>query len=331
MPTESHTAPQNILSRCLVTIRQWFDSDYFPDGAEAVRQRPERFEFRRCLPFVFLHAGCLGVLWTGWSWSAVALAALLYFVRMFAITGFYHRYFSHRSFHTSRGMQFIFAVIGNTSVQRGALWWASVHRHHHKHSDQEQDAHSPRISGFWWSHIGWMTSSKNFPTNYDSIRDLAKFPELVFLNRFDLIVPAIFGASLYVFGALLEHFAPGLKTTGGQMFVWGFFISTVVLLHGTLCINSMAHVLGGRRFQTQDDSRNNLLLALITLGEGWHNNHHRYMSSARQGFYWWEIDITFYLLKLLSALGLVWDLRQVPPAIYAEAEAGALLEAKKTA
>jgi stearoyl-CoA desaturase (delta-9 desaturase) len=257
------------------------------------------------------------------------VAAGLYFVRMFAITGFYHRYFSHRSFHTSRWMQFIFAVVGNTAVQRGALWWASVHRHHHKHSDQPQDAHSPRISGFLWSHIGWMTSSKNFPTNYDSIRDLAKFPELVFLNRFDLVVPAIFGAALYMVGALLARFAPGLETTGGQLFVWGFFVSTVMLLHGTLFINSMAHVIGGRRFKTQDDSRNNFVLALITLGEGWHNNHHRYMSSARQGFYWWELDITYYLLKALAALGLVWDLRTVPESIYAEAEAA--LKAKEAA
>jgi stearoyl-CoA desaturase (delta-9 desaturase) len=329
MSTESKSNPVNLVSRCLITVRQWFDSDYFPEGAEVVRQRPERFEPRRCLPFVFLHLGCLGVLWTGWSWTAMAVAAGLYFVRMFAITGFYHRYFSHRSFHTSRWMQFIFAVVGNTAVQRGALWWASVHRHHHKHSDQPQDAHSPRISGFLWSHIGWMTSSKNFPTNYDSIRDLAKFPELVFLNRFDLVVPAIFGAALYMVGALLARFAPGLETTGGQLFVWGFFVSTVMLLHGTLFINSMAHVIGGRRFKTQDDSRNNFVLALITLGEGWHNNHHRYMSSARQGFYWWELDITYYLLKALAALGLVWDLRTVPESIYAEAEAA--LKAKEAA
>ncbi len=327
MSTESKPTPVNLVSRCLITVRQWFDSDYFPEGAEVVRQRPERFEPRRCLPFVFLHLGCLGVVWTGWSWTAVVVAAALYFVRMFAITGFYHRYFSHRSFHTSRWMQFIFAVVGNTSVQRGALWWASVHRHHHKHSDQPEDAHSPRISGFIWSHIGWMTSSKNFPTNYDSIRDLAKFPELVFLNRFDLVVPAIFGAALYVAGALLARFAPGLETTGGQLFVWGFFVSTVILLHGTLFINSMAHVIGGRRFETQDDSRNNLILALITLGEGWHNNHHRYMSSARQGFYWWEVDITYYLLKGLAAMGLVWNLRAVPDSIYSEAEA--VLKAKE--
>ena len=326
MPTQSQSDSSGLLSRCLVTVRQWFDSDYFPEGAEAVRQREDRFEIRRCLPFAFLHVGCLAVTWTGWSWTAVVVASALYFVRMFAITGFYHRYFSHRTFHTSRAAQFFFAVLGNTAVQRGALWWASVHRHHHKHADQEHDVHSPGLTGFWWSHIGWMTSSKNFPTNYDGIKDLAKFPELVFLNRFDLVVPAAFGLSLYLAGTFLRIFFPGLGTSGGQLFVWGFFISTVVLLHGTLLINSLAHVVGVRRFSTDDDSRNNFALALITLGEGWHNNHHRFMGAARQGFYWWEIDVTFYLLKVLSWMGVVWDLRPVPPSVYAEAEAASAVQ-----
>lgn len=305
----------------LVTVRQWFDSDYFPEGAQAVRAREDRFELRRCLPFVFLHLGCIGVVWVGWSWTAVAVAAGLYLVRMFAITAFYHRYFSHRTFRTSRGMQFAFAALGNTSVQRGALWWAAVHRHHHKHADTEHDVHSPGLTGFWWSHIGWMTSSKNFPTNYDAVRDLAKFPELVFLNRFDLVVPALFGAVLFGAGEVLRAAVPGLGTSGGQLFVWGFFVSTVVLLHATLFINSLAHAMGNRRFATDDDSRNSLLLALITLGEGWHNNHHRFMGSTRQGFYWWEFDATYYLLKALSFTGLIWNLKPVPASVYEEARA----------
>ncbi|MBI3504362.1 MAG: acyl-CoA desaturase [Proteobacteria bacterium] len=302
-------------------MRQWFDSDYFPEGAEAVRERPDRFEFRRSLPFLFIHLGCVALYWVGWSWTAVGVAVAMYWIRMFAITAFYHRYFSHRTFHTSRWAQFAFAALGNSAVQRGALWWAAVHRHHHKHADTEHDVHSPGIRGFAWAHIGWMTSSRNFPTNYDAIRDLAKFPELVFLNRFDLVVPALYAAALYGAGELLRVVAPGLGTSGGQLFVWGFFVSTVVLLHGTLFINSMAHAFGTRRFRTTDDSRNNLLLALITLGEGWHNNHHRFMSAARQGFYWWEFDPTWYVLKALSWTGLIWDLKSVPRSVYAEAEA----------
>jgi stearoyl-CoA desaturase (delta-9 desaturase) len=310
---------RKMTDRILNTMRQWVDSDFFPEGAAKVRARPDQFELRRSLPFLFLHLGCFAVLWVGWSPVAVLLAAALYVVRMFAITGFYHRYFSHRTFQTSRLAQFLFAVLGNTAIQRGALWWASVHRHHHRHSDQEQDVHSPGLTGFWWAHIGWMTSSKNFPTNYDAVRDLAKYPELVFLNRFDLVVPIVYGLGLYLLGAFLHLVAPNLGTSGGQLFVWGFFISTVVLLHGTLFINSLAHVFGTRRFATSDDSRNNFALALVTLGEGWHNNHHRYMSAARQGFFWWEIDITYYLLKGLSWIGLIWDLKSVPQSVLTEA------------
>lgn len=302
-------------------MRQWFDSDYFPEGAQVVRERPDRFEWRRCLPFVFLHLGCVGLVWVGWSWTAVVVATALYWVRMFAITAFYHRYFSHRTFRTARWTQFAFAVLGNTSVQRGPLWWAAVHRHHHKHADTDHDVHSPGLTGFWWSHIGWMTSSRNFPTDYDAVRDLAKYPELVFLNRFDLIVPALFGALLYGVGALLGSVAPSLGTSGGQLFVWGFFVSTAVLLHGTFFINSLAHVMGRRRFNTGDDSRNSFVLALITLGEGWHNNHHRFMGAARQGFYWWEFDPTYYALKALSWTGLIWNLKSVPRSVYDEAQA----------
>jgi stearoyl-CoA desaturase (delta-9 desaturase) len=320
-PETPTPSPRKSFWRSLgATVRQWFDSDYFAEGSEAVKARPERFEARRCLPFLFLHVGCIGLIWVGWSWSAVGVAAALYFVRMFAITGFYHRYFSHRTFRTSRFMQFILAVWGNAAVQRGALWWAAVHRHHHRHSDTMEDVHSARMKGFLWSHIGWMTSSRNFPTDYKSVRDLAQFPELVFLNRFDLIVPAIFGLCLFGFGALLAYCFPGLHTSGGQIFVWGFFVSTCFLLHGTLFINSLAHVWGNQRFPTEDDSRNNFWLALITLGEGWHNNHHRFMGSARQGFYWWEIDITYYLLKIFSWTGLIWDVKPVPRSVYTEAQ-----------
>ncbi len=307
-----------LIKSSLLTVRQWFDSDYFPDGAETTRARADKFEWRRSLPFVFLHLGCLGLLWVGWSWTAVVIATALYLLRMFAITAFYHRYFSHRTFRTSRVVQFIFAALGNSSIQRGPLWWAAMHRHHHRHSDTEEDAHSPVTKGFWWSHIGWMTSSRNFPTNYKDIRDFAKYPELVFLNRFDLIVPAIMGLGLYGLGAWMEASQPQWGTSGWQMLVWGFFISSTVLLHATLFINSLAHVWGNRPFETEDDSRNNFWLALLTLGEGWHNNHHRYMGAARQGFHWWEIDPTYYGLKILSWLGIIWDLKPVPASIYRE-------------
>jgi stearoyl-CoA desaturase (delta-9 desaturase) len=239
-------------------------------------------------------------------------------VRMFAVTGVHHRYFSHKTYSTSRVGQFLLAVFAGTTVQRGSLWWAYHHRHHHQHSDEAEDAHSPHVHGFWWSHIGWITSRRNFPTDYSKIRDLAKFPELVFLNRFDLIVPVLFAAALFGAGVALDHFFPGLHTSGAQLLIWGFFVSTTLLFHGTACINSMAHLMGKRRFQTDDDSRNSFILALITLGEGWHNNHHRYQSATRNGFYWWEIDPTYYGLKFLSWTGFIWGLKPVPASVLEE-------------
>ncbi|HET7904188.1 MAG TPA: acyl-CoA desaturase [Candidatus Eisenbacteria bacterium] len=267
------------------------------------------------IPYVALHLGCFAVILVGWSPVAVATAIALYLIRMFALTGFYHRYFSHRTFRTSRAFQFVAAVLGNACVQRGPLWWAAHHRHHHRHSDDEQDIHSPRQAGFFWSHMGWFMTLENALTNFRSVRDLTKYPELVFLDRHHWIVPAALGFATYGFGALLEAIAPGLGTNGWQMFVWGFLVSTVVLYHATYTINSVAHVIGSRRYKTTDDSRNNFFLALLTLGEGWHNNHHYYPGSTRQGFYWWEIDLTYYGLVFLSWTGLVWDLRSPPRAV----------------
>ena len=308
------------LRRAASALVQWFDADYTPDGAEKMRNEPDKVDWMRCIPFIVLHAGCLAVLWVGVSPIAVWAAVAFYIVRMFAVTGIYHRYFSHKTYSTTRLGQFLLAVWGGTTVQRGALWWAYHHRHHHQHSDEEEDAHSPHVHGFWWSHIGWITSRRNFPTDYSKIKDLAKFPELVWLNRFDTVVPFLFALATYGLGEALAHFAPQLGTNGWQMLVWGFFISTTALFHGTACINSMAHLMGRRRFNTTDDSRNSFILALICLGEGWHNNHHRYQSSTRNGFYWWEIDITYYGLKALSWTRFIWGLKPVPKSIMEEAE-----------
>lgn len=283
-----------------------------------MREEPDKVDWVRVMPFVVLHLGCLGVIWVGWSPFAVTAAIFLYFVRMFAVTGIYHRYFSHKTYSTSRVGQFLLAVWGGTTVQRGPLWWAYHHRHHHRHSDDEHDAHSPHVHGFLWSHIGWITSRRNFPTDYSQVKDLAKFPELVFLNRFDIIVPVLFASAIFGLGAFLEAFAPGLGTSGAQMLVWGFFISTTALFHGTSCINSMAHLMGKRRFKTDDDSRNSAILSIICLGEGWHNNHHRYQSATRNGFYWWEFDPTYYGLKMLSWTGLIWGFKGVPKTVLDE-------------
>jgi len=297
-------------SRWILSISRWFDSEA---GIDAIDINDDKqVDWFRIVPLIGMHIACLGVIRVGWSPIAVITAIALYLVRMFAITGFYHRYFSHRAFKTNRFWQFAFGILGNSSVQRGPLWWAAHHRHHHRFADQRQDVHSPLQHGFWWSHIGWMTSRSNFPTRYKYVKDWESYPELRWLNRYDTVVPILLAVSLFVFGKFCETVHPELGTSGPQMLVWGFFISTTVLLHGTVTINSFDHMFGRRRFDTPDTSRNNVLLSLLTLGEGWHNNHHHYPVAARQGFYWWEIDITYYLLVGLSWFGIVRDLRPVP-------------------
>jgi len=261
---------------------------------------PDRIQWLKSLPFFAMHAVAIAtpfVAPVAWRW--VALAAALYAVRMFAITAGYHRYFSHRAYRTSRAFQLVLAVVGATAVQKGPLWWAAHHRDHHRFSDGPDDVHSPLEQGFWWSHVGWILSRRHDATKLDRVKDLARYPELVWLDRFHL-VPAV-------------ALAAGLLVAGGvPALLWGFFVSTVVLWHGTFVINSLAHVVGRQRYATGDGSRNSLALALVTFGEGWHNNHHFYPSAANQGFFWWEVDVSYALLRALQAVGLVKDLRTPP-------------------
>jgi stearoyl-CoA desaturase (Delta-9 desaturase) len=299
-------------------LSRWFDhSDFATRPKEPVPalDSSRRTDWARVMPFLMMHAACLGIIWVGFSWVALAMAVALYLVRMFAITGFYHRYFSHRSFKTSRVGQFIFGLLGASAVQRGPIWWAAHHRHHHVHSDKPGDLHSPVQHGFFWSHMGWFMSRKHRGADLTRVKDLLKYPELRFLDRHDVAVPTILGAGVFSLGVLLKHVAPALGTNGWQMLVWGFFVSTVAVYHGTYTINSLSHVFGRQRYRTGDASRNNVWLAIITLGEGWHNNHHHYPVSVRQGFYWWEFDITFYMLKLMAFFGVIWDLKPVPSAV----------------
>jgi len=313
MGLKSQTKDSGFVQRLALTILRWFDG--WAGMEQISSDAPQKVDWIRCIPFMVVHLACLGVIWVGWSWTAVGVAVALYLVRMFAITGFYHRYFSHRTFKTSRVGQFIFAILGASSAQRGPLWWASHHRLHHRRSDEPEDVHSPARHGFLWSHIGWITSQANFRVHFKAIQDLYRFRELRLLDRFDTAVPIILSLALYLLGAELHKHAPALGTSGGQLVIWGFFISTVVLMHATFTINSLSHKFGRRRFQTNDDSRNNWFLALLTLGEGWHNNHHHYPASTRQGFYWWEFDLTYYGLIALKRVGVIWDLRKVPAAV----------------
>ncbi len=259
----------------------------------------------KIIPFIFMHLACIAVIFVGVSLPAVLLCLGLYALRMFGLTAGFHRYFSHRTYKTSRVFQFIIAFIGTLAVQKGPLWWAAHHRRHHKYTDQEGDVHSPVQDGFWWSHVGWIISTKYDPTDWSAIKDFAQYPELRLLNKYSTTPGIALAVLCFLIG-------------GWQFLVWGFFVSTVLLYHGTFSVNSLAHMWGSRRFKSNDDSRNNFWIALWTGGEGWHNNHHHYMSSVNQGFYWWEVDFTYYTLKVLSWFGIVWDMRRPPERILAE-------------
>jgi stearoyl-CoA desaturase (delta-9 desaturase) len=278
--------------------------------------------FRLGLPFVAVHLGCLAVLVVGWSPVAVAVAVALYATRAFGITAWYHRCLAHRAFRASRPVQFAGAVLGASAAQLGPLWWAAHHRVHHQHTDRPGDPHSPRVLGTARGHVLWIFDPANRATDIEHVPDLAALPELRLLDRCPHVVPVLTAAATFGLGALLARAAPGLGTSGPQMLVWGFCVSTAVLYHVTFSVNSVGHRLGRRRYETTDDSRNNSLLALLALGEGWHNNHHRFPGAARQGFAWWELDLTWLVLRGLQAFGLVQDLRPAPAAVLDVATRG---------
>jgi stearoyl-CoA desaturase (delta-9 desaturase) len=267
------------------------------------------------IPFWGVHVlAIVGVALTGLSWAGLAWVLAMYYARMFFVTGAYHRYFSHRSYKTSRWFQFVLALGATFTAQKGPLWWAAHHRVHHKLSDEPGDLHSVVQSGFWWAHMGWILSRDLEGTDHSRIKDFAKYPELRWLDRYWMLPPVAAGVIAFLIG-------------GFWGLVWAFAVPQSLAWHGTFTINSLSHLWGGRRYETTDDSRNNVVLALITMGEGWHNNHHHYQVAARQGFFWWEVDATYYVLRALSAVGLVWDLHGVPEHIRApEVDAPAIAD-----
>jgi stearoyl-CoA desaturase (Delta-9 desaturase) len=251
------------------------------------------------VPFALVHVGSVVALATGVTRAALLVCLLTFIPRALGITAGFHRYFSHRSFKTGRTFQLLLAILGTAAVQKGVLWWAACHRRHHQSADTADDPHSP-ARGLWWAHAGWFLAPDFAVTDWTRVRDLARHPELVWLDRHFVLVPAVLAAALFLVG-------------GTSWLLWGFCVSTTLIWHLTYAVNSLGHRYGRRRYDTADDSRNSFWLALPTLGEGWHNNHHRYMRSARQGLRWWEIDLTYCALRVLAAAGIVWDL-VAPPA-----------------
>jgi stearoyl-CoA desaturase (delta-9 desaturase) len=272
---------------------------------EGVDGSADRTDWVSAIPFFGVHLAPLAAFFVTVTWQDWLLCAVLYVSRMFFITAGYHRYFSHRSYRMGRVAQFLMAFGGTTAVQKGPLWWASHHRLHHRYTDLDDDVHSPR-DGIWWSHVGWILSTKFKSTDLDTIKDFAKFPELRFLERHSWIGPWTLAVTCFLIG-------------GWGGLVIGFFLSTVLLWHGTFLVNSAAHIFGRRRYATADTSRNSLVVAIITGGEGWHNNHHYLPASVRQGFTWWEFDPTWYALKGLAAIRVVRDLKNPPERLLTQA------------
>jgi len=265
---------------------------------------PSGIDWPGSVPFFLMHILAFSAFFFPFDATMFWLCLGSYYLRMFGVTAGYHRYFAHRAYKTSRVFQFCLAFLAQTSAQKGVLWWAGHHRHHHKHSDTEQDLHSPKQRGFWWAQVGWILSRGTSETQLKYIQDFAKYPELRWLNRFFLVPPTLYAVTIWLIWGF-----PGL--------FWGFFFSTFLLFNGTFFINSLTHVFGKVRYRSGDESKNSLILALITCGEGWHNNHHYYQATANQGWFWWEIDVSYYVLKVLSWCHLVWDLRKPPEHIKA--------------
>jgi stearoyl-CoA desaturase (delta-9 desaturase) len=264
---------------------------------ELALAKRKHYDLGTMIPFILLHASALLIFTVPFKWSLLLWCVGSYYLRMFGVTAGYHRFFSHRSFKLNRFWQFCLAFLAQSSAQKGCLWWAAHHRDHHLNSDRKEDIHSPVHEGFWWSHLGWILSDEYDEYDPKRIADFSRFPELRWLNKYHMVPPVVYGAAVYAIG-------------GWDVFFWGFCLSTVALYHGTFLINSLSHIWGSRRFATPDESRNNFVLALFTMGEGWHNNHHYFMSSVRQGIRWWEVDATYYVLRMLSWLGIARELRE---------------------
>jgi stearoyl-CoA desaturase (Delta-9 desaturase) len=270
-----------------------------------------RTKFLTVTIFWIVQASAVLVFFVPFAWPLVALWAASHFLRAIGLTLAFHRYFAHRAFQMNRFMRFVWAFLGTSAMQKGPLWWAGHHVNHHRYADRDGDPHSPLVSGLYYAHIGWFLNDAKhdrLETSNPVMRDFRQVPEIAWLDRYFFAPPLLLAAAMFLLG-------------GMSWLVWGFCLPTMTLAHATFAINTVNHMFGSRRFDTIDESRNNALTAFFAVGEGWHNNHHRYQRAARNGFYWWEFDPTWYVIRLMAAIGLAWDLQVVPERIYAEARA----------
>jgi stearoyl-CoA desaturase (delta-9 desaturase) len=268
------------------------------------------------------HLAVLGAFFVPVTTELLVASVLTYFLRVFAIEGVAHRYFSHRSFKTSRGFQLMLAVLMASTGQRGPIWWAMHHRRHHRYSDEPGDPHSPVLGSRFHAYLGWLVSDETLATNPDEMRDLSRYQELVWINKYHYIFPLLTLVATYLLGQYTSIF--GASQLGWSAVVWVFFVSTMAAHHVPYIVNTFAHgsrkgLFASRAYETPDTTSNLWWFAIPSMGAAWHNNHHRYMNAARAGFRWYELDLAYLTLRVLAAARLVWDLHEVPTHVVAEA------------
>lgn len=260
-------------------------------------------------------AVAIALLWgVAFSWQYLVIMAAMYLVTGFGITIGYHRLFTHKSFRTPRPVAALLAIMGAMAAEGSLMQWVSAHRLHHQHSDQHGDPHSPHLhgnsllaalNGMWHAHIGWALKKRKDENTGRNTRDLNKDPWLRFVNRLfpvwvglGLLIPAVLGGLMTMswMGLLL-----GL--------LWGGLVRVLLVHHVTWSINSVCHIWGSRPYESRDHSRNNAIFGILALGEGWHNNHHAFPSSARHGLSWWQFDASYVVIRAMQMVGLASDLR----------------------
>ena len=250
--------------------------------------------------FALMHLLALGIFFVPFSWKAFwVFFALQWITGGLGICLCYHRLLTHRSFKLWKPLEYALAVCACLAFQNGPIKWVATHRVHHANSDREGDPHSP-TKGFWWAHMGWLFSFDETFDTYEKYRtyapDLANDPVYRFLNSTFVIYQVILGIVLYAWGGL-------------PFVIWGIFFRTVFMWHCTWLVNSAAHTWGYRTWAVEDKSTNNWWVALLTYGEGWHNNHHAFPRSAAHGLKWWELDLTYFTVRALTAVGLASDIQ----------------------
>jgi stearoyl-CoA desaturase (Delta-9 desaturase) len=255
-------------------------------------------------PLLTVHLALLAIPFIEWSWWYVVWIVVLTRVIGLGVTVGLHRYFSHRSFKTPRWCQFLLAAAGCSALQKGPLWWAIHHRLHHRHSDDLGDPHSPVMDGFLYGHMGWLFARDLMHPDEKIVHDLTKYPELVWLDRFWMLPGLLLAAACFALG-------------GWGGLVYGYCLSVVLIFQITFAVNSFGHLFGPQRFDTGEGSRNNMLLGYLAMGDGWHNNHHRAPYSARHGFAWYELDMSFMFIRLMRLVGLAWDVKVPSRALMA--------------